>query len=89
MTYSDSGKIYSIEIADYPKKLLFAADTRLLSKFFLLVLQDLLEWQGLRTFRFTSDEPQLVKELIEHVYLHYFIYDFKYDIIVFVLGMIP
>jgi hypothetical protein len=61
---------YSIDPADYPGKPLFAAATnkRLLNEFFLLVLQDVHEWQSLRALQFTSDEPQFVKELIERVY---------------------
>ncbi len=43
-------------------------DNTLLNEFFLLVLQDVHEWQSLRTLQFTSDEPQFVKELIERVY---------------------
>ncbi len=40
----------------------------MLDEFFLLVLQDVHEWQSLGTLQFTSDEPQFVKELIERVY---------------------
>jgi hypothetical protein len=48
---------YSIDPADYPEKTLFVAatDNRLLNEFFLLVLQDVHEWQRLGTLQFTSD----------------------------------
>ncbi len=61
---------YSIDPADFPGKPLFAAatDNRLLNEFFLLVLQDVHEWQSIGALQFTSDEPQFVKELIERVY---------------------
>ncbi len=61
---------YSMDPANYAKKPLFAAatDNRLLNEFFLLVLQDVHEWQSLSALQFTSDEPQFVKELIERVY---------------------
>ena len=61
---------YSIDPADYPEKPLYAAapDNRLLNEFFLLILQDVHEWQSLGALQFTSDEPQFVKELIERVY---------------------
>jgi hypothetical protein len=60
---------YSIDPADYPKKSLSAAAIDgLLNEFFLLVLQDVYEWQGLSALQFTSDEPQFIKKLIERVY---------------------
>jgi hypothetical protein len=60
---------YSIDPADYLENPLFAAatDNRLLNEFFLLVLQDVHEWQSLRALQFASDVPQYVKELIERV----------------------
>jgi hypothetical protein len=61
---------YSIDPEDYPENPLFAAatDNRLLNEFFLLVLQDVHEWQSLGAHPFTSNEPHFVKELIERVY---------------------
>jgi hypothetical protein len=64
---------YSIMIApeDYDKDLpLFVAikENRLLNEFFLFVLEDLHTSQGLGALKFTSDDPEFVKDTVEHVY---------------------
>jgi hypothetical protein len=62
---------YSIAPEDYNKDLpLFVAikENRLLNEFFLYVLEDLHTTQGLSALKFTSDDPEFVKETVEHVY---------------------
>jgi hypothetical protein len=62
---------YSIAPKDYDKDLpLFVAikENRLLNEFFLYVLEDLHTGQGLGALRFTSDDPEFVKDTVERVY---------------------
>jgi hypothetical protein len=62
---------YSIAPEDYDKDLpLFVAikENRLLNEFFLFVLEDLHTSQGLGALKFTSDDPEFVKDTVEHVY---------------------
>jgi hypothetical protein len=62
---------YSIAPEDYNKDLpLFVAikENRLLNEFFLYVLEDLHTTQGLSALKFTSADPEFVKETVEHVY---------------------
>ena len=63
--------MYSIAPEDYAKGLpLFVSikQNRLLNEFFLYVLEDLHTCQGLGALKFTSADPEFVKETVEHVY---------------------
>ena len=61
---------YSLEPEDYATKPLFVAskENRLLNEFFLYVLEDLHTCQSLGALQFTSDDPTVVKNMVEGVY---------------------
>jgi hypothetical protein len=61
---------YSLKPEDYATKPLFVAskENRLLNEFFLYVLEDLHTCQSLGALQFTSDDPTVVKNMVEGVY---------------------